>query len=80
MPKETEEVVQEDRTRDHLIPMDSVSKAVTRMQRIGKRLRRKYRKELSLPTNISPPMEMEMRIWIRMLCHIVFVMDQVMER
>jgi hypothetical protein len=80
MPKETEEVVQEDQTRDHSIPMDSASKAVMRMPRIGKRLRRKYQKEQSLPINMSHPMEMEMRIWIRMLRHTVFVMDQVMGR
>lgn len=80
MPKETDEVVQEDQTRDHSIPMDLVSRAVMRMQRTGKGLRRKYQKELSLLINISPPMEMEMRIWIRMLRHIVFVMGQVMAR
>jgi hypothetical protein len=79
-PKEMDEVELEDQTRDPSIPMGSVSRAATKIRRIGKRLQRKYRKELSLPINISLLMGMEMRIWIRMLRHIVSVMDQVMAR
>jgi hypothetical protein len=79
-PKETDEDEREDQTRDLLTPMDSVSRAVMRMRINGNRLRRKFQKEPSLPVNILPLMEMGMRIWIKMLHHTVYVMDQAMER